>query len=114
LATYWSAERRAKTRYPIELDVQFQTVQSGGCGEFRIGVTVNFSSNGFLISTAKSQIPVKGSRLHVMVEWPVPLGGKTPLQLVVSGRVVRAGGSTFALLFERYEFHTRKPRRTVP
>jgi len=73
-------------------------------------MTVDFSSHGVLISAAQSQIPPQGSKLHVVVEWPVPLDGKTPLQFVVRGKVLRVGPGTFALLFERYEFHIRKPR----
>jgi len=118
MTTDWSTERRAKTRYPIELVVQYQNLQSSGRDasgrdESRIGVTVNFSSHGFLISAAQSQIPPQGSKLHVVVEWPVSLGGKTPLQFVVRGKVMRAELTTFALFFERYEFHIRKHRPAV-
>jgi len=73
-------------------------------------MTINFSRHGILISAAQPQIPLRGSKLHVAVEWPVPLGGKTPLQFVVRGKVMRAGPTTFALLYERYDFHITKPR----
>jgi len=113
-ATDWGTERRASHRYPVELVLKYQTLQSGGRGESRIGMTLDFSSHGVLISAAQSQIPTPGSKLHVAVEWPVALDGKTPLQLVVRGKVVRVGPATFALLFERYEFHIRKPRQALP
>ena len=74
-------------------------------------MTVDFSSHGFLLSAAPSHIPHPGAKVRVVVEWPVHLGGKTPLQFIVRGKVVRAGRSNFVLLFEHYEFHTRKRTR---
>jgi hypothetical protein len=101
-------ERRAKTRYPIELPLRYQPFRSSGLGG--IGMSVNFSSHGLLISAASSQIPAPGSRLDVVVEWPVRLGGKTPLQFVIQGRVVRIENANFAILFDGYEFRTMKRR----
>jgi|HubBroStandDraft_6_1064221.scaffolds.fasta_scaffold901794_1 hypothetical protein len=73
-------------------------------------MSINFSSHGLLISTASSQVPVPGSRVDVVVEWPVRLAGKTPLQFVIQGRVVRAEKANFAILFDGYEFRTMKRR----
>lgn len=101
-------ERRAKTRYPIELPLRYQVYRSASLGG--IGITVNFSSHGLLISAASSQIPRRGSRVDVVVEWPVPLAGKTPLQFMIRGQVVRSDQANFAILFESYEFRTMKRR----
>ena len=109
----WSTERRGKTRYPIELVVRYQTLQHGGRGEPRIGMTLDFSSSGLLISAAETQIPIQGSTLRIVVEWPVPLGGETPLHFVARGKVVRTGPNIFALFFDRHEFHVRKGRAKI-
>jgi hypothetical protein len=102
------SERRAKIRYPIELPLRYQTLRSGDARG--IGTTIDFSSQGLLISAAPSQIPYQGSRVDVVVEWPVRLEGKTSLQLIVQGKVVRGGPASFAILFERHEFRTMKSR----
>jgi hypothetical protein len=44
--------------------------------------------------------------LEVNVEWPLLLDGAIPLQLVAHGKVVRCGGSMFAISFAQYQFRT--------
>lgn len=100
-----SIERRFKARYPIELNVRYQTY-----GQTKpvsgIGRTVNFSSSGVLI--AASETPADGDRLKLVVEWPSLLNGTTPLQLIMFGRVVRLNDSGFAVALEHYQFRTMK------
>jgi len=105
-------ERRFKARYPLELNVRYQTFGKSGVvsGE---GRTINFSSSGVLVA---SSIKVSdGVRLRLTIEWPSLLNGTTPLQLVTFGRVVRSDESTFAVALEHYQFRTmkRKPDLTV-
>lgn len=98
-------ERRFKARYPIELNVRYQTY-----GQAKpvsgVGRTVNFSSSGVLI--AASERPADGDRLKLVVEWPSLLNGTTPLQLITFGRVVRSNESGFAVALEHYQFRTMK------
>jgi len=103
-------ERRSKTRYPLTLKCQYQTVGRmpvGGTGE-----TVNISSNGILIKSSARF--VEGSRLKVTIEWPTLLDGTTPLQLVMTCQVVRRWQTCFAVTFEQYQFRTmRRPAGQV-
>jgi hypothetical protein len=96
-------ERRSKARYPVKLTVRYRTV-----GRHQlvngIGHTVNMSSGGLLVS-AQHEVSA-GSRLEVNVEWPLLLDGAVPLQLVAHGKVVRCGGSVFAISFAQYQFRT--------
>ncbi|HUA18163.1 MAG TPA: PilZ domain-containing protein [Bryobacteraceae bacterium] len=96
-------ERRSKMRYPLELNVRYQTLEtraaSAGAGQ-----TVNMSSNGLLVACHAA--PDEGTRLRLTVEWPSLLNGSTPLQLVTVGSVVRATDSNFAVAFENYQFRT--------
>ena len=71
-------------------------------------MTVDVSSQGCLVSAVLSLIPVVGSRIEVSMEWPAQLDGKTSIQLVVRGKVVRAEPGSFALFFESHEFRTLK------
>src|SRR5579871_3203886 len=96
-------ERRSKVRYPVKLIVRYRTV---GRKQHVNGVghTLNMSSGGLLVSG--EQEVIAGSRLEINVEWPLLLDGAVPLQLVAHGKVVRCGGSLFALSFAQYQFRT--------
>ena len=98
-----SIERRSKARYPVKLTVRYRTV-----GRHQmlngIGHTLNMSSGGLLVS-AQHEVSA-GSKLEVNVEWPLSLDGAVPLQLVAHGKVVRCGGSKFAISFVQYQFRT--------
>lgn len=114
-------ERRAKSRYPIELNVRYQTMGAAG-PVAGVGQTVNMSSGGMLISCNKS-IP-EGTRLKLFIEWPSLLNGTTPLQLITVGTVVRCTKIGLSLTFEGYQFRTmarsrpsnvtRMPDRVAP
>ena len=96
-------ERRSKARYPVKLTVRYRTMgrrqHVNG-----IGHTLNMSSGGLLVS-AQHEVSA-GLRLEVNVEWPLLLDGSVPLQLVAHGKVVRCGGSMFAIAFAQYQFRT--------
>jgi len=96
-------ERRTKARYPVKLTVRYRTV---GRAQHVTGVghTVNMSSGGLLVY-AEHEV-IAGARLEVNVEWPLLLDGAVPLQLVAHGKVVRCGGSMFAISFAQYQFRT--------
>ena len=96
-------ERRSKARYPVKLMVRYRTIGRSNSVN-GVGQTLNMSSGGLLVS-AEREIPA-GSRLEVNVEWPLLLNGTVPLQLVAHGKVVRGGGSEFAVCFAQYQFRT--------
>ena len=96
-------ERRSKARYPVSLTVRYRTLGRNQRID-GIGQTLNMSSGGLLVS-AEQEVST-GARLEINVEWPLLLNGKVPLQLVASGRVVRCGGSMFAVSFAQYQFRT--------
>lgn len=96
-------ERRSKARYPVQLTVRYRTVGRNK-NVTGVGQTLNMSSGGLLVS-AEHEVRA-GLRLEVNVEWPLMLNGTVPLQLVANGRVVRCGGSMFAVAFAQYQFRT--------
>jgi hypothetical protein len=105
-----TTERRIKTRYPLELTVQYQTLSEREpmCGE---GQTLNVSSSGMLI-TAEHELK-EGSLVKVTIEWPTLLNGKTALQLVTTGKVVRRQESSWGVAFDHYQFRTRKQKAAI-
>jgi hypothetical protein len=60
-------ERRVKSRYPIELNVRYQTMGTASLVS-GVGQTLNISSGGMFLTCA-SNIP-EGTRLKMFVEWP--------------------------------------------
>ncbi len=67
---------------------------------------MNLSSGGVLVASQHQMN--EGALVEMRIEWPLLLDGKTPLQLIAVGRVLRHGISHFAAAFERYEFRTMK------
>lgn len=108
-------ERRSKTRYAIELGVRFCNAR-GPIRSYKSGRTVNISSSGLLV--ASESAVREGTALQLMIEWPWPLDGGVPLQLVTTGVVVRTSQSTFALALRSYQFRTMKrklePEESMP
>lgn len=97
-------ERRASTRFPLQLVVDYGAKGSSGAG-----TTVNISSRGVLFTT-QHELAV-GMRLELNLEWPVLLGGSTGLQLRMWGSVVRTSDHQTAVKVDKHQFRTTKPGR---
>ena len=100
-------ERRVKSRYPLELNVRYHTMDADPVAG--VGQTVNMSSSGMLLACA-SNIP-EGARLKIFIEWPSLLNGTTPLQLITVGTVVRCTEIGISIVFESYQFRTMSRTR---
>jgi hypothetical protein len=101
-------DRRSRIRYPVVLPLRYQSILANlHYGSFFSGKTVDFASQGFLVSTDQ-RMPEVGSRIRARVDWPVPLDGKLPLQFIVTGRVVRVAGKRFGVSFDTHELCTLK------
>jgi hypothetical protein len=102
------AERRLKPRYPLNLAVHFRSLSEGSLFS-GAGRVVNASSSGILVTwqspVSEREIRV-GVKVEVSIEWPSLLDGRTHLQLIAVGRIVRRGASDFAIRFVRHEFRT--------
>ena len=49
-------------------------------------------------------------KLEITIEWPARLNDTVPLQLMMSGKVVRSLGTAFAVEFSHPEFRTMSTR----
>jgi hypothetical protein len=119
IAANWPirAERRLKSRYPLDLSVRFRLL-SGSSLYSGAGRAINLSSGGVLVVTDHvSQHDFRsGAKVEMSFEWPALLDGRIPLQLFAVGLVVRRRTSHFAATFERYQFRTLRnstPARLV-
>jgi hypothetical protein len=101
-------ERRVKSRYPIELNVRYQTMGTAS-PVAGVGQTLNMSSSGMLLACASNI--AEGTRMKMFIEWPSLLDGTTPLQLITVGRAVRRTETAISILFESYQFRTMSRAR---
>ena len=105
-----NAERRKSSRFPIELEVRYKTLNQRAEILAGNGRTLNISSSGVLF-TSDHDLPV-GTRLELSISWPAQLNEKCLLNLVARGRVTRHSKGQLALQIQQYEFRTQS--RPVP
>lgn len=98
-------ERRKSSRFPIERDVRYKTLNQRTETLAGAGKTLNISSSGVLF-TSDHDLPV-GTRLEVSISWPAQLNDRCLLNLVARGRVTRHTKGQLALQIQQYEFRTQ-------
>jgi len=69
-----------------------------------VGRTIDLSGGGILFEAHRT-LPV-GLNVELSIAWPILLHNAAPLQLLVSGRIVRVSGSRVAIRMTQHEFHT--------
>ncbi len=106
-----SPGRRASTRFPLAIEVRYALMGRREQRKTGSGQTIDLSSSG--LSFTADRPLLTGQKLEVAIDWPVLLGGSVPLQLVMSGVVVRTSGTTTALKAQRHEFKTRGDSLTI-
>ncbi|MGH9639805.1 MAG: PilZ domain-containing protein, partial [Bryobacteraceae bacterium] len=100
-----TTERRRSSRFPIEREVRYKTLNQRVETQTGIGKTLNISSSGVLFTT-EHDLPV-GTRLEVSISWPAQLNDRCMLNLVARGRVTRNNKGQLALQIQQYEFRTQ-------
>jgi hypothetical protein len=105
-----STERRRSSRFPIEREIRYKTLNQRTELLAGVGKTLNISSSGVLF-TSEHDMPL-GTRLEVSISWPAQLNERCLLNLVARGRVTRHVKGQLALQIQQYEFRTqsRPPR----
>jgi hypothetical protein len=98
-------ERRAHTRFPLTLEMRYSAYQVYAPVDWGSGQTIDLSSSGLRFAAQRPLEP--GLTVDVAINWPVLLGGRVQLQLIVSGVVVWSRGTESALRIDRHDFRTR-------
>jgi hypothetical protein len=99
-----SGDRRFDRRYAIALELRWKLVRRRKVLESGTGSTLDLSSGGVLFEAGR-QLPV-GLNVELSISWPALLHDLAPMQLAVSGRIVRTHGSRTAILMSQHEFRT--------
>lgn len=100
-----ATERRKSSRFPIERELRYKTLNQRSEILAGNGKTLNISSSGVLF-TSDHDLPI-GTRLEVSISWPAQLNEKCLLNLVARGRVTRHTKGQLALQIQQYEFRTQ-------
>jgi hypothetical protein len=99
-----AGERRADRRYEIQLELRWKLIRRRKVVETGTGRTVDFSSGGVLFDAARELVP--GLNVELNISWPVLLHNVAPMQLVISGKIVRIRGTLAAVRMVQHEFRT--------
>src|SRR5579864_6020261 len=101
-----AGDRRSDRRYDITLELRWKLVRRRRVLDTGTGTTLDLSSGGILFESER-QLPA-GGVVELSISWPVLLHNVAPLQLVVTGRVVRAAGRRAAIRMSQHEFRTAR------
>src|SRR5215472_8628732 len=97
-------ERRFDRRYEIALDLRWKLVRRRKVLDTGVGRTVDLSSGGIKFEAGRP-LPV-GLGIELSIAWPALLHNIAPMQLVVTGRIVRTNGTQTAIHMVQHEFRT--------
>ena len=97
-----SLERRQSRRYSIDLAAQSKVRKNNKFVDAGDGKIHNVSRAGMFLECAEA-IPA-GTAVRLVVEWPVQFEGKTRVEWIVDGLVVRSDSSGMAVNIIRQRF----------
>jgi hypothetical protein len=90
-----SLERRVNRRYEVRLPVHYRVSPRGFSASAGTGTTREISTNG-LSFRCRRPLPV-GSHIELVVDWPAKYGDVYPIDLLLTGFVVRSDGNKSAV-----------------
>ncbi len=99
-----AGDRRYDRRYRIDLELRWKLIRRRKVRDVGAGRTIDLSSGGILFD-ARRQLPV-GMNVELAISWPVLLHNVAPMQLIVTGRIIRSMGSQTAIHMTQHEFRT--------
>jgi|HubBroStandDraft_1064217.scaffolds.fasta_scaffold148324_3 hypothetical protein len=88
-------ERRADTRYELRLPLRYRISQKGEAPCMGTGLTQDLSTHGIAFRCRKS-LPV-GAHVELLVDWPAKYGDLYPIELQVTGFVLRSNNGRTAI-----------------
>jgi hypothetical protein len=97
-------DRRFDRRYQLQLELRWKLIRRRKVQNAGAGRTIDLSSGGVLFDAARP-LPV-GLNVELSISWPVLLHDIAPMQLVISGRIVRSIGGYTAVEITQHEFRT--------
>ena len=97
-------ERRKDRRYHLQLELKWKLIRRRRLLDTGAGRTIDVSSGGVRFDAGR-HLP-EGLNVELSISWPVLLHNVAPMQLVISGRIVRSAGQRVAIRMVQHEFRT--------
>ena len=99
-----AGDRRIDRRYDLKLELRWKLIRRRRLLDSGSGISVDLSSGGILFDAGRPL--AVGLNVELSVSWPMLLHNTAPLQLMVSGRIMRISGTCAAIQMVRHEFRT--------
>ena len=80
-------DRRQSARFPLELHFRYRVLDGLRTVAKGSGTTVDISRTGLRFRNSRSLVP--GTRMELVVNWPVRFGGFYPMELCILGTIVQ-------------------------
>jgi hypothetical protein len=97
-------DRRTDRRYNLTLELRWRLVRRRKVLDSGGGRTLDLCSGGICFEAGRP-LPV-GLNVELAIAWPALLHNIAPMQLAVSGKIVRADGNRTAVRMIQHEFRT--------
>jgi len=95
-----------RKRYPLDLHVHYKVLRRGRVQFQGSGHTLNLGTDGALVETSSRPDITAGLEIVLIIDWPVLLGGKCPLRLMMRGRIAWRVDRCIAIRASEHEFRT--------
>jgi hypothetical protein len=99
-----AGDRRIDRRYDLKLGLRWKLIRRRRLLDNGTGTSIDLSSGGIYFDAGRP-LPV-GLNVELSVSWPVLLHNTAPLQLIITGRIVRVSGTCAAIQMVQHEFRT--------
>src|ERR1700684_222932 len=97
-------ERRRGQRYGMQLQLRWKLVRRRRTIDTGTGCTVNMSSGGIRFEAGR-EMPA-GLNVELAISWPILLLNVAPMQLFITGRILRSGEGWAAIRTVPHELRT--------
>jgi hypothetical protein len=95
-------DRRNNRRYDLRLPLHYRFAEKGSMPRTGSGTTCDMSTNGLSFRSRKA-LPV-GTHIEMIVDWPPRYGDLYPIDLVMTGFIVRSTGGKTAVRVSSRKF----------
>jgi hypothetical protein len=96
------SDRRCNRRYDLRLPLHFRYAEKGAMPRSGSGTTCDLSTSGLSFRTRKP-LPV-GTHIEMTVDWPPRYGDLYPIDLVMTGFIVRSTAGKTAVRVSSRKF----------
>ena len=104
-------DRRVGRRYDLKLELSWNLMWGRRVLDGGTGTSVNLSSGDILFDAGRTLR--RGRKVELFISWPVLLHDTVPLQLIISGRILRRSGTCAAIQIGQHHIWPNLPG-TVP